>query len=309
VIVYQNGTPPLSVEWSNGQTDQTIFNLPAGLYTATVTDSHGCEKSDSITLTEPLPLSFELTSADLSCFGNQDGTIQVNNMTGGIPPLLTSLQGEPLNNNPTYNNLASGFYYVRVIDKNGCELADTVTLHEPAGWNISLGPDTTLAYGSSLNLVPMLSGVPEGILQTSWSDGECENCLTRSITPLTSITLMISAQDENGCTSEDEFNILVQVNRDLFIPNIFSPNGDQVNDVFLIGAGPALDEISILTIFDRWGNMVFQAEQFKANDPQRAWDGKKNGQPLNPGVFVYQLEAVYIDGSKAEKYGSVTLVR
>ena len=120
---------------------------------------------------------------------------------------------------------------------------------------------------------------------------------------------MISAQDENGCTSEDELNILVQVNRDLFIPNIFSPNGDQVNDVFLIGAGPALNEISILTIFDRWGNMVFQAEQFKANDPQRAWDGKKNGQPLNPGVFVYQLEAVYIDGSKAEKYGSVTLVR
>jgi hypothetical protein len=82
-----------------------------------------------------------------------------------------------------------------------------------------------------------------------------------------------------------------------------------VNDKFLIGAGPALDEITLFTIFDRWGNMVFQADHFKPNDPQFAWDGKKNGQLLNPGVFVYQLEAVYIDGSKEEKYGSVTLVR
>jgi gliding motility-associated-like protein len=309
VIIYQNGTPPLSIAWSNGETNQTQFNLPAGVYTATITDSHGCEKSDSIVITEPPPLSFELTSEDLSCFGIHDGMIQVNNMSGGIPPLLTSLQGEPFNNNLSYANLASGLYTVIVLDKNGCELTDTVTIHEPKEWSLSLGPDTTLTYGSSLNLDPKLSGIPQGILQTSWSDGECENCLARTITPLSTITLTISAQDENGCTSVDELNILVQLNRDLFIPNIFSPNGDQVNDVFLIGAGPTLDEISILTIFDRWGNMVFQTEHFKANDPQFSWDGKKNGQLLNPGVFVFQLEAVFIDGSTEERSGSVTLIR
>jgi gliding motility-associated-like protein len=89
------------------------------------------------------------------------------------------------------------------------------------------------------------------------------------------VELTVFAQDENGCSSEDDIRILVQVDRDLFIPNVFSPNGDEVNDLFLISGGPALEEINWMTIFDRWGNMVFRSEHFKANDPLYAWDGKK----------------------------------
>jgi gliding motility-associated-like protein len=309
VKVYQNGTPPLSIKWSNGQTDQALFNLPAGWYTATVTDSHGCEKHDSILLTEPSPLSFNLTSEDLSCFGKQDGFIQLSNLAGGVPPLLTSLQGSPFNSTLTYPNLSSGHYVVSIMDRNGCELSDSATLTEPGAWSISLGPDTTIAYGTSLNLIPILEGTPQGNLQTTWSDGECDNCFSRTITPLVPTQLIIKALDENGCTSEDDIQIWVRVDRDLFIPNVFSPNGDQVNDVFLISAGPALEEINWLVIFDRWGDMVYRLEHFKANDPQYAWDGKKNGKLLNPEVFVYQLEVRYIDGRTEQRYGSITLVR
>jgi gliding motility-associated-like protein len=208
-----------------------------------------------------------------------------------------------------YPNLPAGHYTLAIVDLNGCEQKDSVVLSEPEAWSISLGPDTTIPYGSELKIIPAFSGTPQGVLNTHWSDDECENCLTRTITPLNLVELTVFAQDENGCSSEDDIRILVQVDRDLFIPNVFSPNGDEVNDLFLISGGPALEEINWMTIFDRWGNMVFRSEHFKANDPLYAWDGKKDGKLLNPGVFVYQLQAQYIDGRTEEKYGSVTLVR
>jgi len=309
IKVYQNGVPPLLYQWSNGQADQSLIHLPAGLYRATVTDSHGCQKIDSITLTEPPPLSFDVASQDLSCFGTDDGSIEITNLSGGVPPIMTALQGMPLSNNHLYANLSEGHYTIIVVDQNGCELADTAILSQPAEWSISLGPDTVIPYGSTLPISPVLSGHPQGTLHTSWSDGECENCLSRSIIPLSSTILSIHAEDENGCTSEDEIRIQVHLVRDLFIPNVFSPNNDQVNDLFLISAGPALDEINWMTIFDRWGDMVYRQEHFKANDPQFAWDGKMGGKTLNPGVFVYQMEVKYIDGSTKQRYGSVTLIR
>ncbi|HEX5112230.1 MAG TPA: gliding motility-associated C-terminal domain-containing protein, partial [Saprospiraceae bacterium] len=309
VKVYQNGTPPLSFQWSTGQTDQSLFNLNAGWYIATVTDSYGCEKRDSILLTEPPPLSFELIGKDLSCFGINDGVIQLANISGGVQPLQNSIQGLPFGSGLIYSNLSAGEYHVILQDKNGCELSDTTTLTSPGPWSLSLGPDTIIGYGSAFNIIPVIFGTPQGVLNSNWSDGECENCLTRTIIPLSTVELTLFAQDENGCTSEDDIRILVHLDRNLFIPNIFSPNGDNINDEFLIGASPALKEIALLTIFDRWGEVVFEADHFQANDPVHAWDGKMDGQLLNPGVFVYQLQAVYIDGKVEDKYGSVTLVR
>ncbi len=309
VRIYQTGTPPLETLWSNGNTNQIAIHLPAGMYTVTVTDSQGCEKSDSIEITEPPPLAFNLAKKDLSCFHSQDGLIQLSNLAGGVAPLMTSLQGLPLSNTIGYPNLAAGPYTISVIDQNGCESQDSVFLAEPDSWSITLGPDTTITYGTSMNILPVLSGDPQGTLQISWSDGLCDNCFSRTVSPLSSTTLTITAQDENGCVSEDDLHIYVHIDRDLFIPNIFSSDDDHINDLFLIGAGPSLDEIALLTIFDRWGNMVYRAAHFKANDPQYAWDGKKDGKFLNPGVFVYQLQAVYIDGFIEDRYGDITLIR
>ena len=309
VIIYQNGTPPLSSNWSNGNTGLTLTNLSAGTYSVAVTDSHGCEKRDSVTLTEPPPLSFDLTGVDISCFGEQDGFIQLSNINGGVAPVMISLNGSSFNNVAEYPNLAAGNYLVNILDQNGCAFKDSITLTEPEPWSISLGNDTTIAYGSEIKIVPSISGTPQGVLSTNWSDGECQNCLSRIIAPLSPLELTLIAQDENGCTSEDDILILVHIDRDLFIPNVFSPNDDNVNDEFLISAGPALEEIALMTIYDRWGNVVFEAEHFSANDPTRAWDGKMDGELLNPGVFVYQLQAVFIDGKVEDKYGSITLVR
>jgi hypothetical protein len=116
-LLFINRNSSAHNELVNGSANQIAIDLPAGLYTVTVTDSHGCEKSSSITITEPPPLSFELTLQDLSCFGIHDGWIKINNISGGIPPILTSLHGDPFIDKLTYANLPSGLYSIVAMDK------------------------------------------------------------------------------------------------------------------------------------------------------------------------------------------------
>ncbi|HJW31440.1 MAG TPA: gliding motility-associated C-terminal domain-containing protein, partial [Saprospiraceae bacterium] len=272
VLIQQPGTPPIQVQWSNGKKDQKIINMPAGLYGVTVTDSHGCVATESVTITEPSAYTYEIDSQDISCSGLDNGSIVLFNIQGGVPPIVGALNHAPFTSDLIYSGLRAGNYTLTLKDNNGCEREETLDISEPEPWHISLGPDTTIAYGSSLELMPILTGTPQGMLHAAWSDGLCDDCLARTITPLTPTELTLKVLDDNGCSSEDDIRVFVRVDRKLFIPNIFSPNGDQINDVFMISAGPAVDEITKLNIFDRWGDLVFSLEHFKPNDPTTAWD-------------------------------------
>lgn len=85
------------------------------------------------------------------------------------------------------------------------------------------------------------------------------------------------------------------------IPNVFSPNGDNNNDIlFVLGSIDKLD----FQIFNRWGQEVF-----KTNDRSKGWDGTFLGQPCNPGVFAYRVSGIMPDGQRIEKKGNITLVR
>ena len=85
------------------------------------------------------------------------------------------------------------------------------------------------------------------------------------------------------------------------IPNVFSPNGDNNNDLlFVLGSIDKLD----FQIYNRWGQQVF-----KTNDRSVGWDGTFMGQPCNPGVFAYRVSGIMPDGSTVEKKGNITLVR
>ena len=119
-------------------------------------------------------------------------------------------------------------------------------------------------------------------------------------------TVTVSVTDVNGCVATEDVTIEVFDNCiDGFytIPNVFTPNGDGINDVFeplsLIST-----PVEKFALYDRWGNQVFQT-----NDPDESWDGRFNGQPLNGGVFVYTLEVMCPDGNAGYHSGNVTLMR
>jgi gliding motility-associated-like protein len=106
--------------------------------------------------------------------------------------------------------------------------------------------------------------------------------------------------------------LLVQVDKRIpvYAPNAFSPNGDNSNDYFTLFAKPnQVLEISALSIFDRWGNQVFDATSFPPNEESQGWDGTSRGQLLNSGVYVYMAEVTLIDGRKLQLEGEVLLMR
>lgn len=95
-----------------------------------------------------------------------------------------------------------------------------------------------------------------------------------------------------------------------FIPNAFSPNGDTENETFQIYPASDVAKIKTFQIFDRWGNLVFSAKDFIADDAKNhAWDGKVNGRIVKPDVFVYLIELETNKGEIFFQRGDVTLLR
>jgi gliding motility-associated-like protein len=251
---------------------------------------------------------YEIMPEDISCFGENNGSLQLLNISGGVAPFGISLDNSPFQPGTSFQNLSAGNHQVMIMDQNGCTTQQNFTINEPADWSLELGKDTTLVFGTTFNLQAVISGSPQGTLQYTWSDHQCDNCVTRSIAAISTIEYRLTVTDENGCSKEDAIKIAVVVNRNLFIPNIFSPNGDQVNDLFIISSA-SLEIIEELTIFDRWGNILFQKFNFQPNDPAYGWDGNSHGKSVNPGVFAYKAIVRFKDGSQHFTYGDVTLIR
>ena len=101
---------------------------------------------------------------------------------------------------------------------------------------------------------------------------------------------------------------VTEIHNDIYIPNVFSPNGDNINDVFNVSYGPDFDVTAMEgSIFDRWGNLVFQSNE----NPFR-WDGLFAGELLKPGVFAYMLKITFLDDGVDKTdffYGDITLIR
>ena len=102
----------------------------------------------------------------------------------------------------------------------------------------------------------------------------------------------------------------MEIRRNVFVPNVFSPNADGINDLLVIFTGPDVTStISYWRIFDRWGALVSESFDIRPGDPDAGWDGTFRGQPLNPGVYVWIAEVVWSDGVRDVLYGDVTLTR
>jgi gliding motility-associated-like protein len=102
------------------------------------------------------------------------------------------------------------------------------------------------------------------------------------------------------------------ISYDVLIPNGFTPNGDGVNDVFYIQGdvnSVKKNGIKVLRIYNRWGDVIFFAENFAPNDPNLGWDGTFKGEKMNSGVYSWFAEVEYIDGFKEIIRGDVTLLR
>ena len=97
--------------------------------------------------------------------------------------------------------------------------------------------------------------------------------MTTTIETLDDQTFQLTIIDNNGCIAIAVINIIVLPQVRIYIPNAFSPNFDGYNDYFTLFSNDEVEEILEMSIFDRWGEHVFQRENFQPNDPILGWDG------------------------------------
>jgi gliding motility-associated-like protein len=119
-------------------------------------------------------------------------------------------------------------------------------------------------------------------------------------------TYPVNLTSSAGCDS------LVILHLDLYKvyrPNAFSPNGDGINDYFSILGEEDLIEIRSLQVFDKWGNLVYQARQLPPNQASSGWDGSSRGQAMANGIYVYSALLLMDDGVERQISGSLSLVR
>ncbi|MBK7427001.1 MAG: gliding motility-associated C-terminal domain-containing protein [Saprospiraceae bacterium] len=109
-----------------------------------------------------------------------------------------------------------------------------------------------------------------------------------------------------GCDSTYTLNLTINIPKNIFVPEVFSPNADGINDRFTIFGNEPLERIESLTIYDRWGNLLANYTNFPPNDMNYGWDGKAGEKELNPGVYIYNAQVRFKDGSTSLLKGAVT---
>ena len=323
-VVSGGGTSIISYSWSPGGSNAaTANNLSAGTYTVTVEDDNGCDEQQTITITEPDVLvavvskSGDSAPFDISCYDYSDGWAQ-SDPTGGVAATSGynfnwQLSGSSFSTNYYVENLAAGNNYtVTVTDANGCVVSEsTGLLTEPVDFIADVGSNYIDPLNSPATVIfndNTISSDPYNFTW-NWEDGNTEFYSSGTSTFNLDFTdkfgmndIYVSLENElTGCIDSVGFKIEVQGIPE--INNVFTPNGDNVNDFFSFSEY-AMQEITV-EIFNRWGQIVYSW-----NTPSYEWDGRDyDGRNLAEGVYYYVLSSQGLDGELYSEKGSITLLR
>ncbi|HLP93551.1 MAG TPA: proprotein convertase P-domain-containing protein [Saprospiraceae bacterium] len=294
-------------------TDKQFLAKEGGLYTLMVISAEGCTDTDQVTVEEDseVPVATGIVSRNIRCNGEANGSVAVTGVQSSHPPVLYSLDGSNFSSSPVFSGLSAGTYVITLQDANGCESStDTLEVLEPPAVLVSLGDDLALQLSDSAHIT-LLSSVPTDQLTIEWNpllDSTAAGKPYQNFFPLHSWQIGVTVRDSSGCVGQDR--ILVQVKKpyQVYIPNIFKPEGGIEPSLFIY-AGSDVANIESFMIFDRWGDAIMERQNFQPNDPANGWDGTFKGQQVNPGVYVYAAVVTFIDGEKVLFKGDVTVVR
>ncbi|GJM31862.1 MAG: hypothetical protein DHS20C18_08630 [Saprospiraceae bacterium] len=295
----------------------TDVNLP-GIYTLTVIDTlNGCSQSDEVVVNYEIAFLLpEISISNISCFQANDGTINITEVNGGTPPYIFYLNETSVGNQSFFSPLSPGTYDIRIVDSDGCEVEVNFNLDEPDEVDVRLvtnieGAENVIQLGDEI-LLNALFNIPIGRVDTILWQPDSLNAKSPEemvVSPQQTTTFGVTVIDTSGCSDSDQLTIYVRKDRNVYIPNSFSPNNDGTNDVAMIFAGQEVTKVNKFMIFNRWGETMFEAINFQPNNPAYGWNGLFRGKPLNPAVFVFYAEIETIDGEIVLFKGDIALIK
>jgi gliding motility-associated-like protein len=294
--------------------NQTFFSAnPTGTVRLPGGSTAGCDSVITVALNFNPPIGLNFTANDLKCNQQNTGELLLNNLTGGSGNYLISVDmATPIIYTPgmLISNLSVGGHTIRVIDQLTCDTTFNFTINNSQVLTLKLPNDTTIKKG---NLVNIVASVNFNFMNITWDPIlylSCIDCLNPTSTPEQTITYTLTVTDANGCSLSDQMTINVIIDQaDIYIPNVFSPNGDNINDFFTpVFKFPDKTAITVFRIFDRWGNQLFERLNGAVGE-SISWDGSIDKEKVNPGVYVYAIQFVGEDNVAKWRSGDVTLMR
>ena len=307
------GVGGYSVSWSRGDVGDTIRNLRAGQYSVFARDSNNCEIRSGVLISEPPQIGLTtLRVQPAKCYGDSTAELVIAG-AGGTPPYRFSIDGVRFQKDSAFLKIPAKKYSVVVRDSTGCRSTIEVNVPQPPQLQVSVGPDLEVDLGFSENLRATV--VPSTkLVSYIWTPKDttmsCSTCAQTTVFPLRNTLYRVTIKDSAGCTAFDELMLSVIKKRPIYIPNVFSPTDHNgVNDFFTIYGNQSAVVIKDLKIFNRWGDLMFQASNIPLNKDEVGWDGTWKSQRLQPDVFAFFAIIKFIDGEEVIYKGDVTIIR
>lgn len=285
--IITGGVAPYSHIWSNGATSAAITDLPPGTYDVQVADANACSASLSITITGTPALDASLSSTSPLCHGSDNGSIAINIANGEAPFAYAWSTGDA---GAQLMGLGAGTYAVTVTDANGCQWNSSATLTEPTAVEVEgitssyAGGFQVSGFDASDGSIALTTTGGVAPYAYAWSNG----ANTAEIGGLEAGTYSVTVTDSNGCPLFLEF--VLEGPDELRQPTGFTPNNDGSNDLYVVRGLEAYPENRI-TIFNRWGNVVYERINYHNN-----WAGDNmSGEPLPNGTYFVIVSIPSLD--------------
>ncbi len=297
----------LDYQWETGATGTTFATPAGGEYALTITDAAGCRNRTVIEVPAPDGPEVDLEITQPVCPQDR-GRLRILPANPNAPLIFSVDGGEHYSLSTDFRDLSPGIYEVVVQDDLGCLRRLEAVIKAPDTMGVSIGVERLdVRPGTAIELSAQTVG---NIQVHQWLPEIIDTGLpTTEFIATNDLDIRIIVEDDRGCKASDGFPLNIVLG-DVYTPNAFSPNGDGVNDRFtLYSDNGSLEIIERLRIFDRWGGLVFEAEEFALNDERLGWDGRRNGQLLRPGIYTYHGVVRFGNGVRKHYEGGVLLIR
>ncbi|MEC7863432.1 MAG: gliding motility-associated C-terminal domain-containing protein, partial [Bacteroidota bacterium] len=301
------GTLPYSYLWNDGSSSSDII-ASGGTISLTLTDANGCTESDDVIITQDITPIVTISGGGPIC---DDGTTTDIDFTfsGLLPWNLTYTNGSV---SSTINNIDSNSY--------------SITTSNPGEYNIILADDPNACEADIIgnNIIITVNPLPTPVIDPEFYEiypGEEISLITGTYSYYwwynnndsliseneilivdSTLTTYLIVEDDKGCVGISATAVIEYIPRvELFIPNTFTPNGDEHNDLFVTIGGNI--ETFYMIITNRWGEVVYTT-----NDINKFWDGKFKRSPAEQGTYSYRINIIGTDKRPFNTSGTVNVL-
>ena len=296
-IVASSGAPAYQYSINNGtdfQSSNTFTGLAAGTYDVIIEDAVGCQASTQVEILPTTAAAPQITTDGPTdfCF-YENITLNAGNFAS-----YTWSSGEETQNITTNE---AGTYFVTVTDSEGCIGIGEITLNVTSEFTVDAGEDMTVGLQEDFDLSVVFND-PDFTYSWTGSNGTSANGadVTFTANQVGTFTYTVTA-NADGCEVTDQVTITIEDRSSYDVPNAFSPNDDNLNEIFRLVKTESVDILQF-KVFNRWGEMVYDS-------PVGEWDGKFRGQDQVADVYAYYIVIRLPNTEQVELKGDVLLMR